>query len=147
MRDAGRTIATMNPTTATTARTADVIEQFNRAFQTHDASLLDDLVADDCVMESVEPAPNGTRFEGGDVCLAFWRALAVDGHSRFQPEDVLVAGERATIRWRYRFGDDDAASVRGVNLMHVRDGKIVEALGYVKSGAADVAAALDAAVN
>jgi hypothetical protein len=25
-------------------------------------------------------------------------------------------------------------SVRGVNLMHVRDGKTVEALGYVKAG-------------
>ena len=25
-------------------------------------------------------------------------------------------------------------TVRGVNLMHIRDGKIVEALGYVKAG-------------
>jgi hypothetical protein len=46
---------------------------------------------------------------------------------------VVVSGDRATIRWRYRFGDGDENSVRGVNLMHVRDGKIMEALGYVKS--------------
>ena len=44
-----------------------------------------------------------------------------------------MSGDRATIRWRYRFGAGDENSVRGVNLMEVRDGKIVEALGYVKA--------------
>jgi hypothetical protein len=42
-------------------------------------------------------------------------------------------GEHATIRWRYHFGDGPADSVRGVNLMRVRDGRIVEAFGYGKT--------------
>ena len=46
-------------------------------------------------------------------------------------EDTVVCGERAVIRWRFNFGD--GASVRGVNLMRVADGRIVEALGYAKS--------------
>jgi hypothetical protein len=45
---------------------------------------------------------------------------------------VIVAGERGTIFWRYHWGPDKDQSVRGVNLMQVRDGLIVEALGYVK---------------
>jgi hypothetical protein len=45
-----------------------------------------------------------------------------------------VSGDRATIRWRYRFGESEESSVRAVTLMHVRDEKIVEALGYVKAG-------------
>jgi hypothetical protein len=44
------------------------------------------------------------------------------------------AGDRATIRWRYRFGEGEEGSVRGVSLVHVGGGKIVEALGYVKAG-------------
>jgi hypothetical protein len=52
--------------------------------------------------------------------------------TRFDLEDVVVTGERATIRWRLRWGESESDSVRGVNLMHVRDGQIVEALGYVK---------------
>ena len=40
--------------------------------------------------------------------------------------------DRAIILWRYRRGPGDASSVRGVNLMRVRGGRIVEALGYVK---------------
>ena len=44
----------------------------------------------------------------------------------------MITGERATIRWRLRWGEDESNSVRGVNLMRVRDGQIVEALGYVK---------------
>lgn len=116
------------------ANTAEVIHRFNRAFLEHDASLLVDLVADDCVMESVEPAPDGTRYEGREACLQFWQNLAKDTHSAFAPEEVVVLGDRAIIRWRYYFGTARKQSVRGVNVMQVRDGKVIEALGYVKSG-------------
>lgn len=114
--------------------TASVIHQFNHAFVEHTAALLDDLIAEDCVMESVEPAPDGTRYEGYDACLAFWKNLADSRDSQFTPEDVAVFADRAVIRWRFRFGPGLSQSVRGVNLMRVRDGLIVEALGYVKSG-------------
>ena len=114
--------------------TAEVIHWFNRAFLEHDALLLVDLVADDCVMESVHPAPDGTRYEGREACLQFWQNWAKDANSSFTPEDVVVLGDRAIIRWRYHFGAGQEQSVRGVNVMHVRDGKVVEALGYVKSG-------------
>ena len=121
--------------------TADVIHRFNEAFRKHDAAILTDLVAEECVMESIQPAPDGTRYEGRDACLAFWQELAADSTTAFEPEDVVVAGERAIIRWRARFGDDpnavfggvDVNSVRGVNLMWVRGGRIVEALGYAKT--------------
>jgi ketosteroid isomerase-like protein len=114
--------------------TADVIRRFNDAFVQRDPNVLVDLVADDCVMESASPAPNGVRYEGYDACLRFWQELIADPNGSFEPEDVVVSADRATIRWRYRFGEGDENSVRGVNLMHVRDGKIVEALGYVKAG-------------
>jgi ketosteroid isomerase-like protein len=113
--------------------TREVIERFNEAFVQRDAGKLVDLVADDCVMESSQPAPNGARYEGYDACLTFWQELIADANGTFEPEEVVVSGDRATIRWRYRFGDGDENSVRGVNLMHVRDGKVVEALGYVKA--------------
>jgi ketosteroid isomerase-like protein len=114
--------------------TTEVIKQFNDAFLERDAAKLVDLVADGCVMESTQPAPNGTRYEGYDACLSFWQDLIADPEGSFEPEDVSVSGDRATIRWRYRFGEGGESSVRGVTLMHARDGKIVEALGYVKAG-------------
>jgi ketosteroid isomerase-like protein len=113
--------------------TKEVINRFNQAFIDHDPSGLGELIAPDCVMESIQPAPNGTRYEGYDACLAFWEELTNDTSSSFEAEEIVVYGDRATIRWRYRFGEGDENSVRGVNLMHVRDGKIVEALGYVKT--------------
>src|SRR6266545_5852652 len=95
---------------------------------------LQDLVADDCVLENTNPAPDGARYEGHDACVGFWQQLAADRSLSFELEDVIVAGERATILWRLRFGEGHQNSVRGVNLIQVRDGKIVEALGYVKAG-------------
>ena len=111
--------------------TSEVIRRFNQAFEDHDPALLDDLVGEDCVMESIQPAPNGTRYEGYEVNLAFWRAMAEDRVNTFETEDMVVMGDRATVRWRYRFGD--GGSLRGVSLVRVRDGRIVEALAYAKS--------------
>ena len=112
--------------------TTDVIGRFNDAFQRHDPALLDDLIAPDCVLENSTPAPNGSRHVGRAACLALWQGIIASPGTRFDLEDVVVSGERATILWRFRWGDDDASSVRGVNLMQVRDGRIVAGMGYVK---------------
>ncbi|MYW41952.1 DUF4440 domain-containing protein [Streptomyces sp. SID161] len=113
--------------------TAEVIHCFNRAFIDHDASTLADLIADDCVMEAKEPAPDGTRYEGRTECLEFCRTLAEDRTIQFEPESVVITGERATVRWRCHFRDGPTDSVRGVSLTLVRDGLIVESLGYGKT--------------
>src|SRR6185436_1439035 len=126
------------PTTAEmslqSARTSQVIQRFNQAFEQHDATLLENMIAEDCVMESVDPAPDGTRVVGRDANLKFWRNLATNKDGKFVVEDVAVFGERADIRWRYHFGPALSQSVRGVTLMRLRDGLIVEALAYSKSG-------------
>jgi ketosteroid isomerase-like protein len=129
------------------SQTLKIMQQFNRAFVQHDASLLDDLIAEDCVMESVEPAPDGTRYVGRKACLEFWQKLANNRDGAFADEDIVAMDERAIIRWRYRFGPGLSKSVRGVNVMRVRDGLIVEALGYVKSGDASVATAVRGATT
>ena len=113
--------------------TSEIIRRFNDAFVRHDPSQLDDLIGEDCVMEAIQPAPDGERYEGRAACLDFWRALADDHTTQFEDEEITVAGDRATIRWRYRYGAGAADYVRGVNLMRVQDGKIVEALGYSKT--------------
>jgi len=114
--------------------TAAVIARFNDAFQKHDPALLDGLIAEDCVVENNSPAPDGARYLGRAACLAWWQGIAADTTSGFDLEDVIVCGDRATILWRFRFGDGNENSVRGVNLMLVRDNLIVEGKGYVKSG-------------
>ncbi|MFI9405184.1 nuclear transport factor 2 family protein [Nocardia sp. NPDC052316] len=113
--------------------TAEVMDRFNRAFIEREPELLDDLVDDDCVMESVQPAPTGERVLGREACLLFWKTLVEDTATQFQPQEVIVAGDRATIRWQYRFGAGENDWVEGVNLMRVRNGRIVEALGYSKT--------------
>ena len=112
-----------------TKQTAEIMARFNDAFLTHDPSLLEGLIGADCVIENTTPAPDGARHVGGEACLKLWQAIATQPGTRFDVEDVVAAGDRATIRWRYHFGERQ--SVRGVNLMRVRDGQIVEAMGYV----------------
>jgi len=118
---------------APSKNTADVVRRFLAAFEQKDPSAIRDLVAPDCVMEAIQPAPNGQRVEGYDANVAFWEAMVADPSGSFEVEEVVICGDHATNRWRYRFGKDEASSVRGVTLIVVRDGKIAEALAYAKT--------------
>lgn len=114
------------------ARTSEIMRRFDDVFQRHDPSALPELVAENCVIENTQPAPNGSRHIGRAACVALWTEIATTPGTGFDLEDVEVLADRAIIRWRFRWGDGEADSVRGVNLMRVRDGLIVEAMGYVK---------------
>jgi hypothetical protein len=109
-----------------TRETTEIMRRFNDVFQRHDPSDLTELIAEDCMIENTTPAPNGARHVGREACIALWSRIAIEPRTSFDLEETFVAGERATIRWRYRWGEGQ--SVRGVNLMRVRDGLIVEAM-------------------
>ncbi|WP_119269015.1 nuclear transport factor 2 family protein [Taklimakanibacter deserti] len=113
--------------------TEAILERFNQVFLTHDPAALSELVAEDCVIENTNPAPDGSRHEGKAACIALWTHIATMADAHFEPETIIARGDRGEIRWRLVWGPDRASSVRGVNLMRVRDGRIVEALGYVKA--------------
>ena len=115
--------------------TTAVIHRFNDAFQRHDPSGLAALIAEDCVLENTQPGPNGSRHIGRAACFAVWQRIATTPGTYFVLEEVIVKDDRAIILWRFCWGEDESQSVRGVNLMRVRTGLIVEALGYVKAGA------------
>lgn len=112
--------------------TEAILHRFNDVFLRHDPSALDDLVAEDCIIENTQPAPDGARYEGKAACIGLWTQIATMQGAWFEPESISARGDRGEIRWRLLWGEGAADSVRGVNLMRVRDGRIVEACGYVK---------------
>ncbi len=114
-------------------QTKGVIDRFEAAFQTHDPSGLKDIIANGCVLENTGPAPDGATYKGHDACLKFWSGLANNKSMHFDEEQIDILGDRAIIRWRLTWGPGSSQSVRGVNIMRVKDGKIVEAMGYVKA--------------
>ncbi|HJV38106.1 MAG TPA: nuclear transport factor 2 family protein [Geothrix sp.] len=126
-------IVILGPADRASLATKETIRRFHQAFDDHDPQAMEALVADDCVIENTQPAPEGSRQVGKAACLAVWQGLASAAGTWFEREEVLVAGERVVIRWRYRWGGEAAQSVRGLNLMRVREGRIVEAMGYVKA--------------
>jgi hypothetical protein len=113
-------------------RTAEILTRFDQVFLSHDPTALQVLVAEDCVIENTQPAPDGSRHEGKSACIELWTRIATNPDISFETECIVARGDRGEIRWRLRWGPDHADSVRGVNLMRVRDGQVVEALGYVK---------------
>ncbi|MQX49402.1 nuclear transport factor 2 family protein [Sinorhizobium medicae] len=114
--------------------TREIVERFNNAFEKHRPEDLDDLIGENYVLENTAPAPDGARYEGREACLAFWKGIASSADLVFKAEDISVMGDRGIIRWQLRWSEREADRIRGVNLMRVRDGKIIEGLGYVKGG-------------
>jgi hypothetical protein len=124
----------MNAGSVQESTAVEVLRRFNEVFLSHDPAGLADLVAEDCIIENTNPAPDGSRHVGRAACIALWTGIATAPETYFELEDVTVTGDRGVILWRYHWGPDKEHSVRGVNLMRLRDGLIVEALGYVKGG-------------
>lgn len=112
--------------------TERLLKQFDQVFLTHDPAALDRLIGDDCVIENTRPAPDGARYEGKQACIALWTEIATNKDIHFEPEEIIARGDRGEIRWRLVWGPEPEKSVRGVNLMRVQGGRIVEARGYVK---------------
>jgi ketosteroid isomerase-like protein len=114
--------------------TAEAVERFNEAFNRHDVDAVMDAMTDDCVFEDTSP-PSGRRYVGAKEVRAAWEdffAGSPDAH--FDGEDVIVAGDRCVVQWKYTWTNDDGTttSLRGVDVMRVRDGKVAEKLAYVK---------------
>ena len=112
--------------------TREIMVRFNNAFEAHRPEDLDDLIGEGCVLENTAPAPDGARYEGREACLDFWKGIASSANLVFQAEEIWTGEDRGIIRWQLRWGESKTDRIRGVNVMRVRDGKIVEGLGYVK---------------
>ena len=112
------------------ASTEATINAFNEAFGRHDVDRVMALMTDDCVFENTLPPPDGERHVGQVAVRKFWTDFFTSTpQARFEAEEMVVAGDRATVLWRFDWG---SGHVRGIDLFKVRDGKVAEKLSYVK---------------
>jgi ketosteroid isomerase-like protein len=112
------------------ASTEATINAFNEAFGRHDVDAVMALMTDDCIFENTLPPPDGERHVGQKAVRKFWETFFTESpHASFEAEEMVVAGDRAVVRWRFDWG---GGHVRGIDLLKVRDGKVAEKLSYVK---------------
>jgi ketosteroid isomerase-like protein len=105
------------------------VSRFDAAFGAKDVDAVMATMTPDCVFEDTSP-PDGRRHVGTAAVRAAWEALfTASPDAEFTTEEVVVAGDRVVVRWRYDFG---GGHVRGVDLFTVRDGLVAEKLSYVK---------------
>ena len=114
--------------------TRTTIERFNQAFNLHDGNGLAALLTEDTVFEDTSPAPDGRRIEGKAAVVDFWRGwFERNPDARFEAEDMIVSGNRATVLWVYhKMRNGQPWHLRGVDVFTVRDGKVTAKLAYVK---------------
>ena len=108
---------------------AETVRLFDEAFNRHDLAALGDLSTDDCVFEDTTP-PDGRRLTGRKAVLEAWdEVIAGASDVSFDIEEMVTAGDRVFVLWRYDWGD---GHVRGVDVMRVRGDRVAESFAYVK---------------
>jgi ketosteroid isomerase-like protein len=113
-----------------TTETLATIDRFNEAFNRHDVDAIMALMSEDVVFENTSPPPDGERYTGQRDVRAFWeRFFAGSPQAHFESEEIVAAGDRCAVRWRYAWDD---GHIRGIDLFRVREGKVAEKLSYVK---------------
>jgi hypothetical protein len=107
-------------------------ERYNR----HDSGSILDLLSDDCVFESAEPAPSGT-VHAGKESISVYLEGCFSGPSQpsIEVEEIFGMGYRCILRYRRNWIDPAgmSRSVRGIDLFTVRNQKICEWLSYAKA--------------
>lgn len=113
----------------------DLIHTFNQAFNRHDVAGVLDLMSDDCLFENTYPPPDGEHILGKPA-MRRWleRFFAASPQAFFEFEEIVICGDSAFQRWTYRWVEPDgkAGHVRGVDILHLSEGKIAQKLSYVK---------------
>jgi ketosteroid isomerase-like protein len=114
--------------------TRTTIDRFNQVFNLHDVDGLAVLLTEDTVFEDTAPAPGGQRIVGKSAVVEFWRGwFERNPDARFEAEEVIVSGSRATVLWIYhKMRNGQPWHLRGVDIFTVRDGKVAAKLAYVK---------------
>jgi ketosteroid isomerase-like protein len=112
-----------------------VVIAFNEAFNRHDIPAMMELMSDNCVFESIAPAPDGKIYQGKEAITRFWQELFTrlpDAHIKI--EDVFGFGHRCIMLWRYDWTDESGNKrhLRGVDISREQDGIIHEKLLYAK---------------
>jgi len=120
------------PSQEQSTRTA--INNFNEAFNRHDADALAEFLTEDTVFEDTSPAPDGRRIDGKTAVVDFWRGwFARNSEAHFDAEEIIISGDRAVVPWVYRkMRNGQPWHIRGVDIFTVRDGKVAAKLAYVK---------------
>jgi len=117
-----------------TQATLEAVERFNDAFNRQDVDAVMTAMTEDCVFESTAP-PLGERHAGSPAVRAAWDSFFTSTPTaHFDSEDVIATGDRCVVQWRFTWKNDDGTTgtVRGVDIIRVRDGKVAEKFSYVK---------------
>jgi ketosteroid isomerase-like protein len=126
----------MSPTRLSRLESAiRVVIAFNEAFNRHDVQAMMQLMSDDFIFESKEPAPDGALHSGKEAIGRYWRdLLRRSKNARIEIEEVFGLGTRCVMRWKYAWMDAAGKEeyVRGVDVFRVKGGLICELLSYAK---------------
>jgi len=106
-----------------------VVDAFGAAWAAHDLDAAIGMITDDCVFDTTDPAPDGTRHVGRDAIRKAWEPIFDDATARFDDEETIAADDRVVQRWCYTW---DGGHVRGVDIFQVREDKVAEKFSYVK---------------
>jgi ketosteroid isomerase-like protein len=123
------------PENVLTATTIKVVQELEEALNRRDVDAFMALTTDDCVFENTSPAPDGGRYEGQSAIRTFLEEFFQSTPSiDFQTEDLFASGNRCVVRWVFHWRNTagENGHIRGVDVFHIRNGKMAKDFAYVK---------------
>ena len=123
------------PENVLTATTIKVVQELEEALNRRDVDAFMALITDDCVFENTSPPPDGERYEGRIAIRTFLEDFFhATPYIDFQTEDLFASGNRCVVRWVFHWSNTagENGHIRGVDVFHIRNGKMAEDFAYVK---------------
>ena len=109
---------------------------FHSAFNRHDLDVMADLLDENCLIETASPPPDGTVIKGREAIIeALKDKFEQSANLQLKIEEIFGMGFHVVMRWRQSGGE---LPLRGVEIIKVVDGLIIEIFSYIKGECAEI---------
>ena len=70
-----------------------LVIEFNEAFNRHDVAGMMQLMSEDCLFETTDPAPDGSVYSGKAAVTRYWQVFFHDSpHAHIEIEEIFTLG-------------------------------------------------------
>jgi hypothetical protein len=112
-----------------------IVMKYHEAFNQHNIERMMQLLSDDCILESNDPAPDGMKYSGKENLKTKIADLFEKlPNTQIIIEEIYGFGLRCVMCWRCEWIDPTGIKQhsRGVDLFQIKNGFICEKRSYVK---------------
>jgi len=113
-----------------------IVIEFVKDFNNHNIEGMTQFITDNCILETIESGPNGTKYVGKREITKYWEDFFRNSrNTKLEIEEIFGSAIRCVLLWSLIWDDleGNRRYLRGVDIYRVKNGLIEAKQSYAKT--------------